>query len=348
MSGKRAYDDGGKYLTVKIRKLEVAKPVEQRFTALANPLDMINRTDDDKKDPAKIIIPIEDFVASCWATINGGYPVSVFGEKHPELPDRVVTANSIQMLKFIGMSTAMMAVKELDMKNATYLSNRWKAYLAGINKTDLVDMSKALQILRDYQGIINTRDGMEDKIIGETLYTIIKGTAEDKDLYKQIEMVYKGAGMKSVELMQEFINTGTSKALIMNTVLDQAEKFTVEYTNFKNKQGSLSQFGRILGLPGIPINRDYPDLYLAAGTWAKHLGKIGKTGNFKITDVQTRGNAADIEKKAVQEIRQAVGAEIVTDRTIERLSALGITLILQKVPEGVNPTTLSVNDVYRE
>lgn len=70
-------------------------------------------------------------------------------------------------------------------------------------------------------------------LFSETIYAIKAGQG-DKEIFQQIDMANRNAGMKDLELMKEFIQTGTSKALLVASVLRQAEKFLDAYQKFIN------------------------------------------------------------------------------------------------------------------
>ena len=109
-------------------------------------------------------------------------------------------------------------------------------------------------------------------------------------------------GLKSFEFMDQFIKAGDNRALLIDLVLAQASNFLRDWSAYLTAYKEVASHGRILNIPGILTNSSNPDLYLASMTWCQFTGRIGKSNNFKMSNIITVASASDKKEEAVKKL----------------------------------------------
>ena len=143
--------------------------------------------------------------------------------------------------------------------------------------------------------------------------------------------------------MYDFIVTGSSRALLISYVPDQAKEFMTACKDYQQENISLWKLGRILGQTGVPTNSTYSDLFLTAGTWAK------ENLILKICHIQTEWCPNEILfHKDREEGSPWGGEEILTTETLDKLAALGISIDLPVLWQGEEICPLSKNEMYEK
>ena len=106
---------------------------------------------------------------------------------------------------------------------------------------------------------------------------------------KQLDFVYNMAQMKSLENMDQFINSKNSSFVLkcIEAVRNDTNQFNSDWTNFKSKYPKTYMYGRVLDYSDVPVIENYPNLYYAASRWGLQSGRLGSQGKYQFSRVNT-------------------------------------------------------------
>lgn len=251
--------------------------------------------------------PATDVVQTCMCLVLGYVPAAIFDSQYDEMDLYYgpPTQLSSQIALFTGMAGIMIYAKGLIRnKNEAYLKASWSAYIEGAKLISLIDMDACIKGVASYQtDISQAHPDLETAWIKEIVHNLTVGLHKtaNKDLMTQVQMVYTGAGLKALEVMDIFCDKKESRVFVMSPhVVDDAIQFKKDWTKYKQEQNW--QFGRLLGLPSVPKHRTYPDLYVAALTWALHTGLLGSQERFAMSKIKTKSDKDMLKREAIRDL----------------------------------------------
>uniref|UniRef100_A0A0N7ZWY7 Uncharacterized protein n=1 Tax=Daphnia magna TaxID=35525 RepID=A0A0N7ZWY7_9CRUS len=270
-----------------------------------------------------------ELIGSCICAVLGYVPASIFDGCHSNLHTSNTPGPEHNVLaQFYGMSGMMIFAKGLlPGRNEAYLRKRWEAYAAGSKIKQAVDFSRATQAIMTFQNDIETDHfDLEDFFIKEVVHHIVeKKTSPIPKLMRQVDLIYRQAGLKSLILMEQFARLKESKAFALHyPVVAQAVEFLQKWKDYKKAHAKNWEFGRLLTLAGLPTYSEYPDLYYSAMAWAKRSGALGTSKIYVYSNLASAVPRGELEKDAVQSLRPS--DNIVTTDHREKLDKLGITV----------------------
>lgn len=227
----------------------------------------------------------DNFILSCayWTMNVENSPHVNYSTTGDAAHQHVSTAAGQQGTGFIGLAYLMGLVKEPTTENSPACKKRWAAGLAGVTKANLlpesfmdgvwayiVEAKPTLychneirrELLRHYLDNVNNHDD-EPPIVRAVL--------------SQLDLVYKDAYLKSVNLMHLFTETG-SRVLEIPSVLEEAIKLDEALNQVKAVEGVNYSTCRLIDNNRYPIlnHANYPNLYTATLEWARRSKKIQK------------------------------------------------------------------------
>lgn len=147
-----------------------------------------------------------DYVTSAMAALIGKAPAGCYGgmDKMPDLNKVERDGDGRQVLAFVAMAGFCSMAKPITLNpdNSDYLQKRWKAACAsaGLEERPMLtkDAKDCIQVFQDWIGPRHEIKRMWAR-------TLLDNDVANVDLKDQILLVWRYYGMKSCQMMAEFI-----------------------------------------------------------------------------------------------------------------------------------------------
>lgn len=204
-----------------------------------------------------------------------------------------LTAKSQQQAAYVALITMMGFVKDITARNHDAGLKRWKAGLAGLNLTDLLDdtVKKGLwDNLLATKAVVYSEPRFRHAVLTRYIAFAQDGSEKPtivKAVLSQLALVYENAYLKTVVCMNDFITSG-SPALIIPSIMREARVFKPIFDNISREEGTNFSTCRLLdNSRHQDLNHaKYPELYAATLAWAKSNRKVQKNyiGSKSIID----------------------------------------------------------------
>lgn len=236
----------------------------------------------------------ENYVISCaYWLLNITDSTCVIYNAQPPQTQTSPTQAAQQGVGFIGLAYLMGLVKEPTAVNAPACKKCWAAGLAGIQRENsLVD--SFTDVVWKY--VVDKKPSLYSHVeIRRELMTKYLSMGDSREnepaiaraVLSQLDLVYKEAYLKTVNLMQLFTESG-SRVLEIPSVLDEVMKLDSALTHVKAVEGENYSTCRLIDKNKYPTLNlaNYPNLYAATLEWAKRNKKVPKNylGNKALLD----------------------------------------------------------------
>ncbi|CAG4986449.1 unnamed protein product [Colias eurytheme] len=229
-----------------------------------------------------------------------------------------------QGVGYTGLAFLMGMVKDPTPVNGPACKKRWAAGLAGVSKANALPDSYMDTI---WQFIVDKKPSLysSTNVRRELMMKYLASTNRDNEppiaraVLGQLDLVFKDAYLKSVNLMDMFTTSG-SRVLEIPVVLEEVMCLDSELARVKALEGPNYSTCRLIDNNKYPkLNHsNYPNLYAATLEWARRTKKVQKNylGSKSLIDQAIN---QDIVRKVLKMATSSVGSSTLKPEHIEWL-----------------------------